>query len=89
MTVIEALKKVKDEKVMAYRKEWTEDPVLKFSGIVWFDKYGYCYWYKNAPVPERYSDDDPRIGVDVGTLPLTSVMAEDWEVEEVWRVVKP
>lgn len=83
MTVIEALKKVKDEGVMAYRESWRQEPLLKDSGIIWSASYGYCYWYKNAPKPERYADDDPRIGVDVGSLPIADIMAEDWEVETI------
>ena len=83
MTVIEALKKVKDEGVMAYREAWRQMPLLDGAGIIWSASYGYCYWYKNAPRPERYADDDPRIGVDVGSLTINDVMAEDWEVETI------
>ena len=88
MNIVDALKAVKDEGKLAYRKEWLKDPILNDSGIIWLDKYGYCYWYKNAPVPEKYQDDDPRIGVDIDSLTISNIMAEDWEVEGTWRTVK-
>ena len=83
MTVTEALKKVKDGGVMAYREAWRQEPLLKDSGIIWSGTYGYCYWYKNVPRPERYADDDPRVGVDVDSLTIANIMAEDWEVETI------
>ena len=88
MNVVEAFKKVKDEGVMAYRQEWRNAPLLDGMGIVWIPSYGYCYWYANAPMPDKYADDDPRIGVTADLLRIADVMAEDWEIEETWKVVK-
>lgn len=89
MTVIEALKAVKDDGVLAYREAWKDDPALNDSGIIWNSVWGfYCYWYRNAPVPEDRSDD-PRIGVGVGTLTIENILADDWAIEETWKVVKP
>ena len=89
MTIIEALKSAKDAGMMAYRRAWLEDPTLKDSAVVWSEQHGYCYWYKDAPIPEKYQDDDPRIGVCFDLVSITNVLAEDWEVEEPWRYAKP
>ena len=88
MTVVDALKAVKDDGQMAYRKGWMRDPALEDTCIVWNERYGYHYWHKNAPIPEKYADDDPRVGAEIGVLTIENVMAEDWEVEGVWRTVK-
>lgn len=89
MNVIDALLAAIQDGKMAYRQTWKDDPVLKDIVIVNTTRHGLVYWNKDAPVPDRYADDDPRIGAEVGTLTIENVMADDWEVEEPWKVVRP
>lgn len=89
MNVIDALLAAIQDGKMAYRRSWRDDPVLKGIGIVNHKQHGLVFWNKDAPVPDRYADDDPRIGVCVGTLTIDNIMADDWEIEEPWKVVRP
>lgn len=89
MNILEALHAVKDADMMAYRRAWLDDPILKDTVIIWNGKRSeFVYWYCNAPVPERYADDDPRVGADVGVMTIANVLADDWETQETWKVVK-
>ena len=83
MTVTEALTAVKEAGMMAWREAWEDDPLLKGSVIVYHPRHEFIYWHKDAPVPDRYADDDPRLGASLGTLPISSIMAHDWKVVSI------
>lgn len=65
------------------RSEWVTNAysMMQSTVIIWNPKReSLCYWYLDAPIPEKYKDDDPRMGAEVTTFRVSDVISNDWEV---------
>lgn len=80
MNVIDALEAAQYDGAMVFRPCWNDDPTIEGMVIIWDSKRkGYFAWYPNAPAPDMFSDDDPRLGAQMLTISTENVMAKDWE----------